>query len=170
MALHAAAAALASWLVVPARAADTELVDIELAPPPPLPEALPPEVAKPPERDLAHSGEPAPEPESTAPSEPGEGAIDAGVDAAIDARPDAAPDAAKPDAAIDARPDAAIDAGPDAMLVAGGDPGADRGDAGPEIADDAGGDAVQLALGDGGETGAIDPTGEDPRPAGNAVG
>jgi len=162
VALHAAAAALASWLVVPTRAADTELVDIEIAPPPPLPEALPPEVAKPPERDLAQPGEPAPEPESTAPSEPGEGALDAGVDAVVDAKPDAAIDA-RPDAAIDA----AIDAAPDAMAVAGNDLDADRGDAGPGIAAaDAGGDALQvaaaeagdasqLALGDAGGSGAI---------------
>lgn len=159
VALHAAAAALASWLIVPARAADTELVDIEIAPPPPLPEALPPEVAKAPERDLAHSDEPAPEPESTAPNPPGEGVVDAGVDAAIDARPDAAIDAApdaKPDAKPDATIDAPIDAGPDTMMVAAGDQGADPGDAGPELAAaDAGGDALQLALGDAGATGAI---------------
>src|SRR5512144_546448 len=77
--VHVVTAALAWWTVVPAHVAQTELVDIEVAPPPPRPEALPPEVARPPEQD--HAGrEPAdPEPASTAPTQPGEGPIDAGI-------------------------------------------------------------------------------------------
>jgi hypothetical protein len=163
--LHALTAAVAWWAIVPARVADTELVDIEVAPAPPAPEALPPEVAKPPAQDLAAHDpkEPEAEPASTAPPQPGDGPIDAGLDAPIDAGPDAAIDArpdARPDAAIDARPDAAIDAAPDgppdagvpddgapledgpgnpgsvsdAMTVASNAADADEGDAGVEVA------------------------------------
>jgi hypothetical protein len=167
LALHAMAAIVAGWTIGPAHVTSPELVDIEVAPPPPLPEALPPEVAKP----------------------PGEGVLDAGVDAAPDAARDAAIDA-RPDAAIDARPDAAIDAAPgsppdagppddaappgppDAMTVAGSDvEPPDHGDAGTEVTAagapgdagsddaqvavalaDAGDDAAQVALGDAGDT------------------
>src|SRR5215510_129646 len=96
VALHAVAA-IAWWTMVPTGARDGELVDIELAPPAPAPEALPPEVARPPAKQIDQEREP--EPASTPPSAPGEGAeaidagVDAAVDAAIDARPDARPDA-----------------------------------------------------------------------------
>jgi hypothetical protein len=148
VALHALAAVVGSQALAPSRSASSELVDIEIAPPVPLPEALPPEVQRPPlppARD--RPGEP--EPASTAPHdpEPGEAMIDAGVDAAvdaaIDARPDARPDAARPDAArdagldapTDAAGDADLDAGvPEAIAIAAGDGDADRGDAGPEVA------------------------------------
>src|SRR3569623_1359048 len=46
--LHVVLAALCWWIVKP-EAPEPELVDIELAPPPPKAEALPEEVAKPPE-------------------------------------------------------------------------------------------------------------------------
>ncbi|HEY6174128.1 MAG TPA: hypothetical protein VIX73_06780, partial [Kofleriaceae bacterium] len=46
--LHAAAAIIAGRLVEPVRDAGSNVVDIEVAPPVPLPEALPPEVARPP--------------------------------------------------------------------------------------------------------------------------
>jgi len=95
-------------------AADRELVDIELAPPPPAVEALPAELA------AAHRDEPAanePEPAATAPHHDDEGGgMDAGVDAGRDARADAAHDAgvdAPADAMVDAAIDAAIDAAPD---------------------------------------------------------
>ncbi len=164
--LHAAAAAVAWWTIVPARVAGTELVDIEVAPPPPAPEALPPEVAKPPARDLAAQGpkEPEAEPASTAPPPPGEGPIDAGLDAAIDARPDAAIDArpdARPDAAPDGPPDAGVPedgappdgpvATPDAMTVASTAADASDGDAGVEATvvgagHDAGDEPAQVAI------------------------
>ena len=162
--LHAAAGAFAWWTIVPAHVVETELVDIEVAPLPPKPEALLPEVARPPAQDLAGHETPPPDPEaaSTAPSQPGEGAIDAGVDAAPDASPDASPDArpdARPDAAIDAGVDAPLDGGapddaapPDAMAVASTEPEA-RDDAGATAAADAGGDAsaVQVAIADAGD-------------------
>ncbi|HMG23624.1 MAG TPA: hypothetical protein VK607_19955, partial [Kofleriaceae bacterium] len=150
--LHAAAAVLAGWLIVPVRASRSALVDIEVAPAVPLPEALPRELARPP-RELTRRDQPEPEPASTAPDpasgapdQPGEALVDAGIDAAPDARPDAAPDA-RPDAMPDARPDAMPDAGaPDAMIVAGAELDAGVGDAGPEVAAiDGGGDASQVA-------------------------
>jgi len=149
VALHLATAALAGWLIVPAHTTTAELVDIEIAPPAPLPEALPPEVARPPERDLAHRDEAEPDPASTAPKEPEEGTVDAGVDARPDAAIDAAIDA-RPDARPDAAPDAPIDAGvPDAMTVASADLDAATGDAGPEVAAADGGEgATQVALAD----------------------
>jgi hypothetical protein len=158
-ALHAGVAAVAWWAIDPRQGRHTEVVDIEVAPTPPKPEALPAEVARPPQPDLADR-QPDPQPESTPPGEPGEGMVDAGVDAqpdaAVDARPDARPDAAvdaRPDAAIDASIDAAPDAPTDAGPGAGADGGADdasepvpvatTGDAG----DDAGG-APRIAIGE----------------------
>jgi hypothetical protein len=173
--LHAITAAVAWWTIVPAHVAGTELVDIELAPPPPAPEALPAEVAKPPAEDHAATAPTESEPASTAPPQPGDQAIDAGVDAIVDARPDASVDA-RPDATPDARRDAAADAeldapvqdaapdpsvaddagAPDALFVASTagdspdprDAGADLapGDAGPA----AGAPPVQVAAGDAG--------------------
>ncbi|MDQ3301064.1 MAG: hypothetical protein M3619_31175, partial [Myxococcota bacterium] len=53
LALHVALGAV-GWLVLERRdPTRTELVDIELAPPPPEVEALPAEVARPPEQDTA---------------------------------------------------------------------------------------------------------------------
>ena len=159
IALHAVAAVIAGWTIGPSHAAGPELVDIEIAPPAPLPEALPPEVARQRQPDLAQQA-PAPDPESTAPTEPGEAMADAGADAAVDARPDAAVDA-RPDAAIDARVDAAIDASidagvPDAMAIAGAELDAGAGSA----AADAGDDAAQVALGDAGDDAAQVAAGE----------
>lgn len=89
-----------------------DLVDIELAPPPPKAETLPKEKAVAPET-VAAAPAPPPEPEAAG------GPRDAGPDAGPDARPDAAPDARprrrrKPDAGPDAAADAAVDAGADA--------------------------------------------------------
>ena len=123
--LHAAAASVAWWMIDPRDGRRTELVDIEVAPSPPKPEALPAEVARPPAPDLA-SREPEPQPASTPPNEPGEAAVDAGVDAAADARPDAA--AARRDAAVDARTDATIDATIDAATDATIDAATDAAD------------------------------------------
>ena len=71
---------------------EVELVDIEVAPPPPIAEALPAEVAK----QIAQAEEDHAAEEAAAaadkpqPSEPGVGAADAGIDAPIDAPVDAA--------------------------------------------------------------------------------
>jgi hypothetical protein len=164
VALHAVTAVIAMWLIVPARVAPTAPIDIEIAPPVPLPEALPPERAEPPRPDVDRRDEPEAEPDSAAQSAPddseGAAAIDAGVDAAPDARPDAAPDArpdAAPDAPPDAAPDAGVDAAPDdATITAGAELDAGTGDAG----DDAGqiaatpDDAAQIAA--AGDAGAGD--------------
>jgi hypothetical protein len=174
--LHALAAAVASQALAPSRSASSERVDIEIAPPVPLPEALPPEIQTPPAPPRPERERPdEPEPASTAPheAEPTGATIDAGVDAARPdaARPDAArPDAARPDAArdagLDARDaavDADLDAGvPEAIAVAAGEsdaePGdagaavtaADRGDAGPEVAVASTDDAARNAAPDAG--------------------
>ena len=141
--LHVAVAAAAWWLVIPAHTsaemAATD-VDIEVAPPAPLPEALPPE-AEAPAADLDPRSADT-EPASTVPEQSGPIEIDAG----IDARPDAAPDAA-PDAPADAGTE---DAG--AVNVATTSDDAQPPDAGAEIASpnagDAGGDAPQIASAD----------------------
>jgi hypothetical protein len=106
---------------------ERELVDIELAPPPPKVEALPEEVARPPESAPETPPESAP---SATPDEPGADDRFALHDAGVDAPPDATP----VDAAIDARlrkprPDAApADASVDAEP---GDGGTEDGDAMP---------------------------------------
>jgi len=107
--------ALGAWIGVfsPTSQREIELVDIEMAPPPPKAEALPAEVAKPPEQDQGAKTDES-EPASTAPSEPGEHVADAGIDAPPDAAIDAPIDARpkRPDAAVDAAPDAPVDAEP----------------------------------------------------------
>jgi hypothetical protein len=162
--LHALAAVVASALG-PSRTASSEVVDIEIAPPVPLPEALPPEIQRPPappapEREHPDELEPA----SAVPreAEPAGAPIDAGVDAPIDARPDAARPDARPDAARDAGPDAPRDAADDADLdagvpeaiVAAGEAAAAPGDAGAEITaadrDDAGAEVTAADRGDAG--------------------
>jgi hypothetical protein len=158
--MHAVAAVLGLWLIVPAHQAPDELVDIEIAPAVPLPEALPPEVARPappiPEQTEAEAAQ---EAASAAPTPPGEGPVDAGVDAPIDAAPDARPDA-RPDAAVDARPDATpdagpdagIDAAPDAMAIAADEIDASAIDAGEvAVTGDAGESPAQVAVADAGE-------------------
>jgi hypothetical protein len=97
---------------------EVELVDIEVAPAPPVVEALPEEVARQIEQAKEdHATEPAAGSEPL-PKEPGEGeaVIDAGVDAPVDAPP--------PDAALVAKKKHA-DAGIDAVQVAEADAGAD---------------------------------------------
>jgi len=135
--------AMVWWLTVrPEEKRETVTVDIEMAPEPPKAEALPAEVAKPPE-----SAPEAPQ-ESTATTPPEEAHDDEALalhDAGVDAAPDAAVDAGvkkKP------RPDAGIDAGIDAaapMVAEGEDAGA--GDDGGALAatSDAGGDLLALA-------------------------
>jgi hypothetical protein len=110
---------IAAWRLMKAPEQEPDVVDIELAPPPPKAEALPQEVAKPPEQE---PGKPQPHGDEAAPpAEPEEGApVDAGV---ADAPVDAAPKKRKPDAAIDAAIDApdqlaAADAGRDAAIDA----------------------------------------------------
>jgi len=141
----------------------TEIVDIEVAPPPPEVQALPEEVARPWEQDMAATLD---EAASAVPATPtGDFAVDAGVDAPIDAPPDAAP---KPDAGLDAVPllAAADDAGVgegDAAL----DPLATIGDAGLEP--DAGGDATVVAVGEGSGS-AAEGSGAGPGGEGSSAG
>ena len=109
--LHLVLGTLAVFVFKPPHHVDTELVDIEVAPLPPKAEALPAEVAKPPDQPPA-AGSDDVAAASTTPPPPAETlAIDAGVDAPPDAAPDAPPDA-PPDAKPDARPkpDASMDA------------------------------------------------------------
>lgn len=148
--LHVVLGLAAWWVIDPTSRTTTEVVDIEVAPPPPIAEALPAEVARPPEA-MPAAGADQVDPASTAPT-PGEGyALDAGVDAP----PDAAPDAPPVDAPVDARPrrdaapDAPADAPPDAApLVATAD------DAQAVEVEAGTGDAAVVAeLGDAGTTG-----------------
>lgn len=141
----------------------TELVDIELAPPPPEVEALPQEVARPWEQDMAARADEAAAAAAAAATPTGDFAVDAGVDAPpIDAPPDAAPKKKRPDAAP---PDAAepLIASEDA----GVDPLASSGDAG---IDDAGtGDASVVAIGEGSGS-AAEGSGAGPGGVGSAAG
>jgi len=114
--LHAIVAGMWWWLATPEEKHEVELVDIEVAPPPPKAEALPEEVARLPE---------APTPAQAAATEPSpaeeehEATIDAGIDAPIDA-----PKKKRKDAATDAEP----------MLVAEADGGVDGGDGDAQLA------------------------------------
>jgi len=130
--LHAAVGVL-GWATLDDARPPTELVDIELAPPPPEVEALPAEVARLPEQDLAGPTDPGAAASTT--PEPGEGVL---VDAGVDAPPDAAPIDAAPKPR---RPDAGVDA---AELVAEADGGVEGGDGGP------GDGGHELALADAG--------------------
>lgn len=127
---HAAVLLVGWWLLGPSERKQVEVVDIEVAPPPPPAEALPAEIAKRPEQVAREEADEVP-----APPEPGEApAVDAGIDAAIDAAP----------VAVDAGIDAGIDAGSDAAggaLVALADAGGEVAPAG-----DAGVDAAQVAI------------------------
>lgn len=155
------------------RGSHADLVDIELAPPPPKAEALPKEKALGPEAVAA-----APPPPPAPPPEVTGGLRDAGPDAGVDAAPDARPKRrrkpdAGPDAAPDAGPDGAIDE-PDAAYAA-----LDAGVVGdaPGAADDATpGDGAlasltDAALGDGGVAALApeDGLGETPTSAGTAA-
>jgi len=135
---------------------EVELVDIEVAPPPPVAEALPAEVARQLEQAAedkakeAAAAAAASEPEQ---KEPGEGAV---IDAGVDAPPDAAIDAAPPDAALVAKKKHA-DAGVDAEQVAVvSDAGRDAGEAvatataGSDSGSGSGsGSAIEIATGSG---------------------
>jgi hypothetical protein len=120
---------------------EPELVDIEVAPTPREVQALPAEVARPWEQDMAAAMDEASAAAAAAP-EPEGFAVDAGVDAPIDAPIDAAPKQ---------RPDAAIDAGVDPLIAeadAGSDPLAAVDDAGTG-GDGGAGDASVVAIGEG---------------------
>lgn len=129
---------------------DVELVDIELAPPPPKVEALQPEVAKPPESAPEAQTQAATTPEQPAVDEDALALHDAGVDAPVDAGVDARPDAGvkrlRPDAGVDAGIDGGLDAGEPMVAATGVDPvlGDDAGvvaqlaDAGVPLEGDAG--------------------------------
>ncbi len=80
--------AVAWWLTVrPSEHTEVELVDIEVAPPPPKAEALPAEVAKPPEQVAAQQAAAAAANEPAEPAEDQLAPVDAGVDAPLDAPP-----------------------------------------------------------------------------------
>ncbi len=156
--LHILLGAVAAVLVKPIDRVETELVDIEVAPLPPIAEALPAEVARPPE-ETPPPGTDRIDPASTVPEPPPEAfAVDAGVDAPPDAPPDAPVDAApkrKRDAGIDAAEPMVASADamePDADVIADTDAGtgevaivADLGDAG------ANGDATVIGSAGSGE-------------------
>jgi hypothetical protein len=141
---HAIAGALGSWALGPAPDRGAELVDIELAPPAPRAEALPPERAPLPAPPPASPPDPAPDPAPAPPPPPAPAAArDAGVDAPADAASDAPADAAS-----DAPADAASDAPADAAQAAPADGGlADAAGApdAPNPSRDAGGDPARDA-------------------------
>ena len=119
--------AVAWWLMVrPSDHTEVALVDIEMAPPPPKAEALPAEVAKPPEQVAAQQAAAAAN-EPQGPSEDEMALVDAGVDAApIDAVPKKKKHG---DAGVDAE-----------MMVA------ETGDAGVGDGGDGDGGATQVAI------------------------
>lgn len=149
LALHGIVGAVCALTLDHDERSRTELVDIEVAPPPPEVEALPEEVARPWEQDTAATIDEAAAAAAALPPEPqGDFAIDAGVDAPP---PDAPPDAAEPRlAAADA---GVTDAGTE--VATADDASVDA--AGTEVAalDDAGTpDAVIVALEPGAGSGA----------------
>ncbi|HUS32987.1 MAG TPA: hypothetical protein VMZ53_31005 [Kofleriaceae bacterium] len=105
------------WFAHRPKEPEKEYVDIEMAPAPPKAEALPAEVAKPPESSPAATTPTPPGPEPSAGAHDDEGGIDAGIDAPIDAPPKKKKK----------RPDAAL-------VAEGDDAGADDGDASQQIA------------------------------------
>ena len=148
-----------------------ELVDIEVAPPPPEVEALPQEVARPWEEATAASADGT---MSAGPLEPtGDFAVDAGIDAPPDAPPDAAPKKKRPDAK---QPDEMIDAGE--PMVAELDAGIGETDAGdPRATSPGSGDAGEplATLGDAGAPGdaaivAVGGDGSAPEGSGGGAG
>ena len=135
--LHVALVAAAMHWLNPSEEHEVELVDIEVAPPPPIAEALPAEVARQIEQakeDHAADEAAAAAADKPQPNEPGLGAEDAGVDAPPDAALVAHADAGAKDAATQV---AVVDAGVDAAQVA--------------IADAGASDAAQVALADANE-------------------
>lgn len=122
---HALVVAVMWWVMHRAPTSHVDLVDIEIAPPPPPVEALPAEVPRAPESAPEAAASAANEP--PAPSEEGVGLVDAGVDAPPDAAPDASLDAGS---RRKKRPDAAVEE----MVAEGDDAGAGSADAGTEVA------------------------------------
>lgn len=142
--LHAVIVVTAWQGCDPEKKQQQDVVDIELAPPPPPVETLPEEVARRPTEDLA-SAKPETDKATTIPDPDG-----LAVDAGVDAPPDAPIDA-RPDAPIDAKPDAKPDATPpvDAEpVVAQVETDAEA------VPDDAGvaADATEVAVVDAGES------------------
>ncbi|HEX7703924.1 MAG TPA: hypothetical protein VF403_24450 [Kofleriaceae bacterium] len=154
--LHVALVAVAMHWLNPSEEHEVELVDIEVAPPPPIAEALPAEVARQIEQaeedHAAEEAAAAAAADKAQPNEPGLGAADAGVDAPIDAPPDAALVAHADAGALDAATQVAIaDAGArDAAQVAIADAGVQvaLADAGP-LAPDANEQVATAASGAG---------------------
>ncbi|HEY5921685.1 MAG TPA: hypothetical protein VIV11_08435 [Kofleriaceae bacterium] len=116
------------WLVAkPSDESEVQLVDIEVAPPPPKAEALPAEIAKPPEQSAAATAAAADDEPDVLDELAG---VDAGVDAPIDAPVDAPRKKRRPDAAVDPLVAEADDAG---FLQSGAD-GGGEGDAATQLA------------------------------------
>lgn len=136
--------AVGLWFVAKPATPATEVVDIELAPPPPKAEALPEEVAKPPATDRGAGAQPT-EPDDHASHEPGSHEEAAPVDAAVDAPADAAVDAPV-DAVRKRRPDAALDAVIDTDVLAGSNVGSDAVAVGSG-GSDSNGDSNEIAQG-----------------------
>ncbi|HSN27737.1 MAG TPA: hypothetical protein VLT45_15705, partial [Kofleriaceae bacterium] len=146
-------AAIVLWLVAKPAAPEPEVVDIELAPPPPQAEALPEEVARPPSTDPGAGAHDEPTPsEPTATHDDSEGApVDAGIDAPVDAAIDAAP-RKRPDAAVDAAVDAATQIA-EGSGETGSNVGSNAGSndlAGSDRLGSAGSNQLALAAGSGG--------------------
>lgn len=165
--LHAIVAIIAWKVISPTPPDTTELVDIEIAPPPPPVEALPAEVARLQEQSLAAAAAAEAAAKEPPPPPPQEAfAIDAGVpDAPPDAAPaDAAPKKPKkkhpPDAAepMVAEGDAgAVDDG--AQVATTGDAGAGDGSGAPEVAmAGSGSDGVGSGAGSGEGSGSAAPS------------
>jgi len=157
--LHVALAVVTWWLVKP-EAPAPELVDIELAPPPPKAEALPEEVAKPPADTppaAAGANEPGGHEDEHEEGAPVDAGVDAPLDAPLDAPVDAAIDAPRKKRTPDAAELAVADAGIDAPQVAQIDDAGSAAIDAPQVAQaDAAIDAPQvadLALGSGSATG-----------------
>ena len=113
--LHAIVAGAWWWFAQPEEKREVELVDIEVAPPPPKAEALPPEVAR--MAQAPETTQAATEPEQ--PAEPEEATVDAGVpDAPIDAAKKKRKDAAEEEPLL-AEADAGVDGGELAMTGSG---------------------------------------------------
>lgn len=140
--LHVAAALVAWRALGPQAHVETELVDIEVAPPPPPVEALPAEVARLQEQSLAAAAAAAAATAEPTGKEPGDLPVDAGVDAPVDAAPvdaapgDAAPKSKRPTPDAGEPMIAATDGGvvEDAAQIAEGDGGAGPADDAPQVA------------------------------------
>ncbi len=156
------------WVTVrPVEHREVQLVDIEMAPPPPKAEALPEEVAKPPESAPEAPTQASGQPETPEPPEEDalaarDAGVDAPVDAAADAPTDARPKRTRPDAGVDAGTEP-VDAGKPMLAeqpAETGDTGLGDGgvavlgaDAGALVGGDAGAQVAAIESGSGSGSG-----------------